>query len=270
MNNAMPVANSAGLYVTSKCTLRCKLCSNYTPYHQDYENIGYTEISKVLENLFQTGVRFNFLGIFGGEPLLHKELDKILIRAFSYSEHGQIGKVLIISNGTLLPQEPILSLLKQNKERCLVKISDYGSLLSKKSEEFRALLNSYDIPNAVLNYHGLNLHCDGWVDFNDHSLKFRTPGEVEKQGRGCALRKNGFYIERGKMYLCARSFWRISQGIIPDNPDEYLDLLDESSSPVEKRMKMTRMLSLVSTTACAYCYGLRADAPRYPPAEQLS
>jgi hypothetical protein len=266
----MMTASGAGLYITSKCTLRCKLCSNYTPYHQDHEDVGYNEISKVLESLFQTGVRLNILNILGGEPLLHQELDKILIKAFSYSEHGQIGKVLLISNGTLLPQESLLSLLKQNKERCLVKISDYGSLLSKKAEEFRALLNSYDIPNAVLNYHGPSLHYDGWVNFNDHSLKFRTLGEVEKQGRGCALRRNGFHIEQGKMYLCARSFWRIRQGIVPDNPDEYLDLLDESSGLAEKRTKMTRMLSLVSTTSCAYCHGLRAEAPRYPPAEQLS
>jgi membrane carboxypeptidase/penicillin-binding protein len=58
-------------------------------------------------------------------------------------------------------------------------------------------------------------------------------------------------------------------GIIPKNPDEYIDLLDETIANEKKRITLNKMLQAKSITSCAYCYGLSLNTKRFAPAEQL-
>jgi thioredoxin-related protein len=59
-------------------------------------------------------------------------------------------------------------------------------------------------------------------------------------------------------------------GIIPRNPHEYVDLLDDSVSNEEKRKRVMGIYNSEYSASCAYCNGLSSDTKRYPPAEQFT
>lgn len=132
-------------------------------------------------------------------------------------------------------------------------------------------LEQRQIPYRVISYRGEDTFCDGWVDFGNHSLKHPTQEEQDAMGRKCIMhvRKGCNLIKNGEIHFCDRSVWRMEQGIIPKNKNEYVDMFDESESVEEKRERLMNLYNSVSITSCAYCNGMCEDSVRYKPAEQL-
>ena len=77
-------------------------------------------------------------------------------------------------------------------------------------------------------------------------------------------------INNGELHCCSRSFWRIKKGIIPKVEGEYVPLVDDNTSIMEKRRLLMEMYNKKSSTSCAYCVGLRNDVPREYPAQQIA
>jgi len=61
----------------------------------------------------------------------------------------------------------------------------------------------------------------------------------------------------------------MKQGIIPRNPNEYIELLDTTASIEQQREVLKKLHAKVSVTSCAYCWGSNDRSKRYTPAEQL-
>lgn len=80
--------------ITQRCNLRCSYC--FGKYYSETGEMGYQQINKLLLEFYNLGVRR--LAISGGEPLLHKDIDKVIKTAVS------IGfDVGLNSNGILVP-----------------------------------------------------------------------------------------------------------------------------------------------------------------------
>lgn len=258
----------SGLCITKRCTLKCKLCGSYIPYYENPKDLSYDAIEKIIDEYFLVVDTVGDFSITGGEPFMHKELEKIIRKALSHAH--QIKKLLILTNGTLLPDEETLLVLKNNHDKCQVTISHYGEV-SHKAEELKELLDLNQIPCRIINYHGTDIFCDGWVDYNDHTKKHFTLEEIIGQGERCAIRagNTNFLIMDGEIHGCGRSFRRMELGVVPRNPHEYVDLLDETVSNEEKRKRILEIYNSKYSASCAYCDGLSKDAKRYTPAEQL-
>ncbi len=258
----------SGLVITLRCTLKCKLCGGYIPCYKNPQDIPFDEVARTIDSYFSVVDTVGDFSLTGGEPLLNPDLGRIIEKAMEYGD--QIGALLILTNGTLLFQEDTLKILKKHRHKCQVTISDYGKV-SPKASLLSEILKENEIPCRVINYSGENLFCDGWVDFGDHTQKHFTQEEIDEQGRRCAVRNRhcNFYILHGELHSCGRAYRRMELGIIPKNRSEYVDLLDGSIPNEEKRETVLNIYHSVSATSCAYCNGLCADSPRFPPAEQL-
>ncbi len=254
--------------ITERCTLRCKLCIAFIPYHKNPRHLTVEEVETILDRYFRIISSVERFGITGGEPLLHPALLRICEIVNGY--FGQIDKTIdITTNGTLDFKNDVLCFMERYKERIRVIISDYGSL-SPKAQPLAEQLRSLGVGVRVEEYNGESLLYGGWVDCTDHTLKHVTLEDRDAQGRSCHYKnKRGYPIRNGQLHNCARSYWRMRQGIIPRNPEEYLDLLDTSASIEEQRETLRRLHEKASVTSCAYCWGSASDCERHTPAEQL-
>lgn len=256
------------LCVTQRCTLKCKLCLAFIPYYEHPKDVTFREAEKVLENYFQIVDHVDTFTVTGGEPLMNQELVPILKKVYTYAPE-QIGRVDFVTNGTLRIPEEVLSVFEENRERTRIVLSDYGEL-SAKIGLVEAQLSERKIPYRVSNFHGDDLYFDGWIDFTDHSKKIHTRKERDAMSSQCIHSVGKYFlINEGELHSCSRSYWRMRQGIIPRNPDEYVPLTDEHISLEEKKERVRRMLAQKSSESCAHCVGLRNGVKRCYPAEQI-
>ena len=102
MKKNVPTFQRCLFIITPLCNLRCKMCRMWREKNQ---YLSATDILNTLQNLKKLKVKD--LVLSGGEPLLaFSILQKILIT------NSSRFNIYIISNGTLLEQKNLLSLLK--------------------------------------------------------------------------------------------------------------------------------------------------------------
>ena len=116
--------------ITERCTLKCKLCIAFIPYHVNPRDLTIDEISTILERYFSIVSSVDYFCLTGGEPLMHPDLLTIFNMLLPY--YSQINKATdITTNGTLDFKEEVIQFLKKHKERVRVIISDYGKVSPK-------------------------------------------------------------------------------------------------------------------------------------------
>ena len=254
--------------ITERCTLKCKLCIAFIPYHVNPRDLTLDEVSTILERYFSIVSSVDYFCLTGGEPLLHPNLLAIFKMLLRYS--GQINKVMdITTNGTLDFKDEVIQFFKNHKERVRVIISDYGRL-SPKAKILAEKLSSIGVEFRVEHYNGESPLYGGWIDCRDHSFKHFTQHDIDEQGKSCHYKnKRGYPIRNGELHNCARSYWRMLKNIIPRNSEEYIDLLNTSESVDVQREKLRNLHKKFSVTSCAYCWGSNVKRERHMPAEQL-
>ena len=182
--------------ITERCTLRCRLCIAYIPYHDNPRDTAIAEVDTILGRYFELVSDVDRFCLTGGEPLLHPGLLSILKMLERYSD--RINRTVdIITNGTLMFGADVLGLLEDMGERARVIVSDYGRH-SPKANALVSALRSRGVGFRVERYHGPEPLHGGWVDCNDHSRKHFTQAETDEQGLNCHYKlKRGFPIRKG-------------------------------------------------------------------------
>lgn len=258
----------SAIAITQRCTLRCELCNAYMPYYENPIDMPFDQARKALARYFSIVESVGIFGVLGGEPLMHPDLARILNEINLYTDQVT-ERIDMVTNGTMDMDDETFSFFVENAPKAQVIISHYG----RRSPKADALAERLDRGGAnyrVAKYYGDDLLYGGWVDYSDHSKKHFTPEAVEEQAKNCIVRQEQYYlITEGEMHTCTRSHWRMRQGIIPRNPGEYLDLLDDAASVEEQRKALAEMDRRTSTTSCAYCVGADSVTERHTPAEQL-
>lgn len=137
---------SLDCHITTLCTLKCKNCSHYIPYYKpehkymlSVENFK-NNIDTILKNI---DLIYN-LNILGGEPLMNKNMDKMLEYANSKS---QIKAIRIHTNGTIIPEENLLQKIASLKKVSFY-LSNYSgnpSIKILKDNEIIKLLKKFNI-----------------------------------------------------------------------------------------------------------------------------
>lgn len=258
------------LCVSLKCNLKCKLCAAYAPYYENPKSFSIEDIKKMVDEYFNVVDYVEMFTITGGEPMIHKDIAKI-ISYIDDTYSDSIGKFEIITNGTVLPNKETLEVLR-NVKNIDILIDNYGVDNSVKVAMLDELLKVENIRHRVRNYTSENPHCDGWVDFGNHELKHHSEEDLKALFKKCAYSgKLGFCntIYGGKMYLCAKSKRLEELGIKTRRKEEYIDFLDVTMSVEEKREHIRGFAKLEYLEACAYCNGLCEDSERFIPAEQM-
>lgn len=243
--------------LTTRCTLRCKDCSNLMQYYEKPKDCSF-EINMISVSNFLDAVDYvdRFI-LLGGEPFLYKELPIILEKILN---NDKVRRVWIYSNGTILPKDPILHELMKNK-KVLLYISNYGQL-STKLNEIKALCSEKGIALKIADENS------EWISAGDITKRGRSREELELQFKNCGL--SCYNMLNGRLCYCARSSSAVELGVVKNeicvdllkkdglrkrlitflhNKHQYLatcdycDLGTENCKKIEKAIQVTREVS---------------------------
>lgn len=258
--------------LTTHCTLKCKLCATYASTHPHPSHFSQEKMIQAIDRFFDClgdgeNECVNLLTLSGGEPLLHPQLLEILRGCAKHIP--EIRKFEIITNGTVVPKDAILSQLS-SMDKVDIMIDNYGNTLSPRVDELIAAFNKYGITYRIRDYHSENPHLGGWLDISDFTDKHRTPEENAALFKACQYSttfSHHFFIIDGQAFMCY-----VNHKLLPalhETDDEHVDMLDNTLSNIDIKTKLLGLRKKPYQTLCARCNGFCVDGQRYAPAEQL-
>ncbi len=106
-------AKSCYLHITQHCNLQCPYCYSKNNMRNAFEDKPYAEWKIAIDKLVDAG--FSRLIFSGGEPLLHKDLEKIL----EYCSYPKFKEIDLISNGLLIDKKNINFLKRLVTNLCI-------------------------------------------------------------------------------------------------------------------------------------------------------
>ncbi|MCX6727161.1 MAG: radical SAM protein, partial [Candidatus Shapirobacteria bacterium] len=114
---------SVDIIVTEKCSLRCKECSNLMRYYKNPKDTDLKELIGDVDRLCSIVDEINEVRVLGGEPFMYKEVHLIIEKLI---DELKVKKIVIYTNGTIIPRDEQLEYLKNNKVFFIV--TNYGEL----------------------------------------------------------------------------------------------------------------------------------------------
>jgi uncharacterized Fe-S cluster-containing radical SAM superfamily protein len=170
------------IVTTTRCTLQCRHCIGDIPEIKKHEHysMSFEEYKNYLDNLLSGLRSIKLVRILGGEPLLNKDIPKILAYTL---EQPKIKHVYLVTNATILPSKEVIEALKKHPRKGTVDLSNYSSnkaLLSKlKIKEIVNLCNENNIPvNCPSSYL--------WNPISPAAYHARSVKENKRYYRTCA------------------------------------------------------------------------------------
>lgn len=234
------------LVITECCTRKCRDCSNLMQYYQCPEHLSSDDVIRDLDKLLDC-LRVDELKILGGEPFANQTVLSDVLRYLSGKAGERVGKINIITNGTVIPSVDCLEAVKSNT-KALVTFSNYGDV-SSGQDEFIELCNENGINYILLD------SSFYWLDFGRPVKYLESWDFLERQYKHCYNRKYCNTLYRGGLYACPRQAHGIHLGLLPDAKDEYVDLYDPGyASPDDlKRAVLGLVRRKKHITACRFC-----------------
>jgi hypothetical protein len=186
------------------------------------------------------------IDLFGGEPFLHPDLDKIINALHS---EPRIGKLYLSTNGTIVPDKKTLDAIK-NEPRFTVQLSNYGKLSAKRDDLLR-ILNSNGIAYDEVNY-------KTWYKRSQIQRYEETDEELRKKYNfcmsGCSL-----LLWDSKLFYCSTQTFLSETSVFPPSAENFFDI-DSYKGPREELIQsLYTFVDRANTDnyidACKYCSG---------------
>lgn len=268
----MFMLNKFSLVIVTRCNLRCRLCCEYVPQHKPFPDMTIPEAKRILDAAFEVADRIRTLHLTGGgEPFLHPELTGLIDATMEYAD--RFDRLMLFTNSTVPVSKELLVKLAQFKDKIVVQMSLYGINPERENEILRSIQDS-GVSCKAEKYYGEEQSFGGWVDFGKWESHNRTADMLADIFTNCAVTrdmKGNWRTRDGKVHWCSRSQRGMELGLIPDNPEDYVDLFD-NTTPEEKRDKFERIAKNRYLSACDYCSGDQGtddQFKRFPAAEQM-
>lgn len=248
--------------INTNCTFNCEKCNMFMPYYKSSKIYTLNEVKQSLDVFFPLVDYVFVFSYLGGEPFLNRELKDIL--KYTYKNyHSQIGRIEVISNGSVIPDMETLNVMRRYK--ILVRISDYTAHIhyKEKLEHLTSVLKSYEIPYFIEK----SLE---WVDFcfpfTDKEQQ-TTIKDVRTHMFCCSPAFHG--LNDGKFYYCHVAWSAEKAGLIKLKDSDYIDLNNFSVNTESKR-RLNRYaggdMEDGYVSLCEKCMGCGTDNPYTVPA----
>lgn len=151
--------------LTNGCNLRCKGCSSFCGFFSTKDGVDVEVLAKDIERLAEIFTNIATITFYGGEPLLNKDIDKIVVHTRSVFPASNI---VILTNGILIPTLKTKTMEKLNRNDTLFIVSNYKPTrarldkiilyldihkawytITEPADVFEARLTREPIPNAT-------------------------------------------------------------------------------------------------------------------------
>jgi hypothetical protein len=260
------------LVVTTRCNLRCRLCDEFIPMNRPFPDMSPDEERAILDAFFAVVDCVGMLHLSGGgEPFLNPALPEMIDVAYGYED--RFDRFMVFTNGTVRASDALLDALK-GKPRLTVHASDYG-IIPERGAELRGLLADGGVDVRAVKYHGDSQDYGGWVDFGPWDARRRSAAQLRGVFSGCGVTRHmrgNWRTRDGKVHWCQRSQRGMELGLLPDSPDDYVDLFGGETRE-EKRAKFRKITDGAYLGACDHCsgdHGTEDAAKRFPAGEQMA
>lgn len=251
---------SVDIVITERCSLKCRDCSNLMQYYKAPKDSTLDELVRSIDTFCSFVDEINEFRVIGGEPFMNKEYHLILKRLL---DEPKVKKVVIYTNGTILPAEDKISCLKNDK--VLFMITDYGKL----SRKLGALIEMLEREHIAY----YSEKARGWTDCASISRHNRLVEANKALFKNCCA-KNTATLSNGKLYRCPFSANASRLMAIPDFAPDYIDLFKIGKVPGTqkdiKNMVRSFILGKDSLCACDYCNGRSFQDTEILPAIQIT
>jgi molybdenum cofactor biosynthesis enzyme MoaA len=224
--------------VTEKCNLNCDGCTNLIPHYSDPENKDVNQLFEDLSIFLDAIDYVAVLKIMGGEPFLNRNLSSLINRICSNHIYArEFGKILFITNGTVVPDNKTVDMLKKYRNKIQVYVSDYGNRSNKIEKKLRE--------NSVV---FLKYQNSDWINIGNLKNKNRDITTLKTFNLNCSNSKYCSTILDGKLYLCQFQAHGVNLNLFP-NDGNFVDLRES----YDLREEIKKLMSLEYIQACNYC-----------------
>lgn len=173
------------LVLTTRCSLRCESCNNLMQYFDSKSayTCSFEGISVALDAIFGVVDSIGSVRIIGGEPLLFKDIAKVVRKL---ENEPKVKSFNLVTNGTIKFKDELLGALADSK-KSVVCISDYSkspNLTTKLyQKEIVESLESRQIPyNFTLNNEG-----DSWIEPGKIYKRNRSKADIIRNFKSCLM-----------------------------------------------------------------------------------
>ncbi|MDR1740588.1 MAG: hypothetical protein LBR38_01910 [Synergistaceae bacterium] len=154
----------------------------------------------------------------------------------------KIIKIWLTTNGTLMPDETLLPLMRD--PRVCVTISDYDALSSRKAE----LIDMFE--RLGIAYNVAECASGGWIDFGDMHERGRSWDETCKIYKTCRACSSCNPMIGDKLFPCARVARMDDLGLRKAESCEYAAL---EADPERTRRNVEKLLAADGIPCCDFC-----------------
>ncbi len=239
------------LVITEKCSLKCKNCANLMQYYKNPAHENFKRQMKALENLIKCYDQINILRLIGGEPLLNRQLCAYIKKIFGSKLKNKIKAVEIITNGTIMPDKRLVSLIK--KHHIFFTVSSYDV----KTGKFNAI-----IKQSLKDRYFLSVASGDWIKCG--TIKDRGKKMAVLNFIHCFI-KNLNTVKNGRFYVCPFAAHALSLKAVPSSFDESVNLINNKEISREiAYLKNKKYLEV-----CRYCHIENIKMKSAKPAEQI-
>lgn len=265
-NKKQIILSECYLSITSRCNFRCKNCDQLMPYYteRDHFECSVYDIEKTMDALFSKADYLVSLFVLGGEPLLHKGLPEIL-QKICEKYKDKVGYLQLITNGSLLPDENLMRIIKQNDID--IRLSDYTCAIpyEKRFNEVKEKLRENGITCSISKH-------EEWYDIGIPENKidqYKTEDELKQHVMDCGP---CHIVADQKFYYCGVLYNSEKCGFTKLSDTDYIDLTEEST-PEKKEMFLAYSIGEFANgypEICNRCYGKSGkNTHSVKPAEQM-
>jgi hypothetical protein len=241
--------------ITTKCTLNCRHCNLFVPYQKEPMHFSFEEMKENIDLFFERIDFVTYFGLIGGETFLNPILEQC-IEYLGEHYRGQIGRITVVTNGTVTPAKSLLQAIK--KYDMYLSISDYTDVVPYKSK--------MDLLIQSAEEYGIDYFRNPaitWTDFGfpEHPVQ-RTPEQLEEHLKSC--RPNWNALHGGRFYYCNVSWCAEQSGHFKLQPEDSIELKTIDPKDKEACRKIVE-LSRGTSSFCKICGGCGKDNTNYVP-----
>lgn len=236
--------------LTNRCTLRCKYCNMFMPHFQNPDEQSFDAIKQDIDGLFSVVDYVNTIKLLGGEPFLYKNLCNVI--DYIGQHYGrQLGYLELYTNGTIVPNQSLLALMKAEKIK--VQVTDYTKAVDY-SEKLREMLRKLDEFQIPYSFYSL----DKWLDFGfpHNSSNVQEESHLINKFDACSPDFRG--LVGNKLYFCHLSASAEKADMFQGSPSDYI-VLDEKLDPIHLLEFDLGYNDLGYVSFCKLCRGCNSD-----------
>lgn len=238
--------------ITTRCTFRCKHCSNLMPYFKHQYDYTEKDIQRDLLLLFS---RVDYLAsyyIIGGEPLLNPKLPEILAMVCN-NFYQKIGYIQVITNGSIVPSDKLVEVLKRYDVK--VRISNYTRAIPYffKYNEVVQKCKEKGIDYSISDY-------QTWMSLGFPIEEVNIQGDKKEHMLYCS--QGCHSVNDGKFYYCSTLWDAEKSGLYEIGENDCIDLTKSSDNVNNDKFEFLKYCLGISEGyigLCEKCRGFGKD-----------